>query len=305
MSWGEVKKFLNSGMNTPLDILINNVKSVVDTISTNVNDVKSDVGILNTIMNNVKSVVDTINTNVNTINTNVNTANSNIIGVKQFTANGTFIVPAGVNKITVTAIAAGASGNNGEAQYGGKGGDRGEYVKNQEFIVKPGESIPITVGSGNTIIGSYLTLAKGGGGGGAAGGSRSGYYGGGGGGGAGGLTILADGSIGSPANSSDALSGDGAAGGGIGAGAGGKGTSYPANTAGGAGGNATFPSSGGAKGGGGGKARSSAYSGGGGGAGGGYGAGGGGGGNTYVSATNTDYAGTGGAGANGIVIIEW
>ena len=41
MSWGEVKKFLNSGMNTPLDILINNVKSVVDTISTNVNSVKS------------------------------------------------------------------------------------------------------------------------------------------------------------------------------------------------------------------------------------------------------------------------
>lgn len=67
MSWGEVKKFLNSGMNTPLDILINNVKSVVDTISTNVNDVKSDVGILNTIMNNVKSVVDTISTNVNSV----------------------------------------------------------------------------------------------------------------------------------------------------------------------------------------------------------------------------------------------
>ena len=71
---------------------------------------------------------------------------SNLSGSKTFTANGSWTVPAGVTSVKVTGCAAGGT------YYAG------EYAYEKSITVKPGEVIAITVGSGNTIFGSYLTL---------------------------------------------------------------------------------------------------------------------------------------------------
>ena len=104
-------------------------------------------------------------------------------GVKEFTANGTFTVPAGVNKILITACAGGEGGLNSYIEIGpsdyhlgtGAGGDGGEWIFKKAFNVTPNQSISITVGKGgnggsssvrtnggNTIIGSLITLLGGG-----------------------------------------------------------------------------------------------------------------------------------------------
>lgn len=70
-------------------------------------------------------------------------------GYKMFTADDTFVVPAGVTTIRVSACAAGVKGN------------AGEWIENQIYDVSPGQSIDLTIGTGNTIIGDLATLVAG------------------------------------------------------------------------------------------------------------------------------------------------
>lgn len=102
--------------------------------------------------------------------------NSNPItpSITTYTSNGTFIVPANVTSIYVTACGAGGggSGASGSGAYSGAGGGSGESIIEHKFTVTPGSSISITTGiHGNggavnnsgtdgtaTIIGSLATL---------------------------------------------------------------------------------------------------------------------------------------------------
>jgi uncharacterized membrane protein YgcG len=70
-------------------------------------------------------------------------------GYQMFTANDTFVVPARVTSIRVSACAAGVS------PYAGEG------ILNQIYNVTPGQEIPLTIGTGNTIIGDLVTLVAG------------------------------------------------------------------------------------------------------------------------------------------------
>lgn len=70
-------------------------------------------------------------------------------GYQFFTANDTFVVPAGITAIRVSACAAGVKGN------------AGEWIENQIYNVTPGQTIELTIGAGNTIIGSMETLIAG------------------------------------------------------------------------------------------------------------------------------------------------
>lgn len=88
-----------------------------------------------------------------------------------FTRNGTFTTPEGINKVWLTGIGAGGSGGNGGGMLnsdntgsngsGGGGGGGGAYCYKLEFDVTPATNYDITVGYGNTIFGSLLTLNKG------------------------------------------------------------------------------------------------------------------------------------------------
>lgn len=92
-------------------------------------------------------------------------------GSQIFTANGMFTVPEGVNSIYVTACAAGGNGGQGVGMNnyasqnygygGGGGGAAGDCVIDKLFKVTAGQNISITVGTGNTVIGSLVTLLKG------------------------------------------------------------------------------------------------------------------------------------------------
>lgn len=122
---------------------------------------------------------------------------------KLFKSSGSFIVPAGVKKILVSAIGGGGAGGGGGSVFSedisvssgyyfmcsatGGGGGAGEYVIDEPFVVTPGETIDITVGiantggtggtaetngangrnGGDTVVGSLITLKGGTGGGGA------------------------------------------------------------------------------------------------------------------------------------------
>lgn len=66
-----------------------------------------------------------------------------------FTQDGTFTVPNFVTSIRVSACAAGVGQN------------AGEWIENQIFNVSPGQSIDLTIGSGNTVIGNFATLIAG------------------------------------------------------------------------------------------------------------------------------------------------
>ena len=82
-------------------------------------------------------------------------------GLQEFDFNGTFTVPAGVTRLRITACAAGGSGSKQ-----GAGGGGAQFIPSDVnsgvYSVVPGQSIPITVGSGNTVIGSLVSLNKGG-----------------------------------------------------------------------------------------------------------------------------------------------
>lgn len=106
-------------------------------------------------------------------------------GVQRFTSNGSFTVPAGVTTIYVSACAGGGGGG-GNATVGDPniisgagGGGAGQSIICQEYAVTPGEVIPITIGAGgtagavntvggaggNTVVGVFVTLTGGSGGG--------------------------------------------------------------------------------------------------------------------------------------------
>jgi hypothetical protein len=110
-------------------------------------------------------------------------------GQLRFTADGSFNVPAGVTKMWVSGIAGGGGGGGGGSNNlansiggGGGGGGAGQAAFKKVMNVTPGEVIPITIGLGgaggaggtagnddavdgsngtDTIIGTYLTLAHG------------------------------------------------------------------------------------------------------------------------------------------------
>ena len=108
-------------------------------------------------------------------------------GVQEFTANGTFVVPAGVHKIWVTACGGGGGGGGGYRDNngsGGQGGGGGACIHRKAYAVVPGQSISITLGAagtagtssttassvkaggngGSTVIGALVTLPGGNGG---------------------------------------------------------------------------------------------------------------------------------------------
>ncbi|WP_338554900.1 hypothetical protein [Pantoea agglomerans] len=210
----------------------------------------------------------------------------------RFTSSSSFIVPAGVTTLYLSGCAGGGGGGAGgggnQYFYGaaGAGGGAGQGVIKQPVTVTPGQSIPINIGSagsggignssggvgasdgGVTSFGSLLTLQ-----GGAAGGN-------------GGNT------------SSGGVPGAGNSTGYPGGSAGGDGSSTTASAMGGNGGSCAF-------GGGGGGSRASSTNGYQAGSAYGYGAGGGGGGGHYAGDNATYIGGNGGAGAPGILILEW
>lgn len=107
-----------------------------------------------------------------------------------FTSAGSFIVPAGVYTIYVSACAGGGGGASGATNNGGQsslvggggggGGGAGQFIYKQPYSVTPGQVINITTGSagpgaagstsgagkfggngGSTVIGSLITLSPG------------------------------------------------------------------------------------------------------------------------------------------------
>lgn len=70
-------------------------------------------------------------------------------GYNFYTSDNTFVVPAGITAIRVSACAAGIGRN------------AGEYLIDQIYNVSAGQQIELTIGSGNTVIGSLATLIAG------------------------------------------------------------------------------------------------------------------------------------------------
>ena len=114
-------------------------------------------------------------------------------GQDRFTADGSFTVPAGVTRLWISGVAGGGGGSGGAGQrsslgnfvYLGSGGGSGQAVFKKGVVVVPGQVIPITIGLGgaggaggagggnlgadglngtDTIVGTYLTLDHGNGG---------------------------------------------------------------------------------------------------------------------------------------------
>lgn len=97
-------------------------------------------------------------------------------GTQTFTSDGTFTVPDGVTKISVTACGGGASCSwvAGVSSNYVAGGQGGACIYKKAFKVTPGQTIPITVGKGGifrnvtggvagnpTVVGSLVTLPGG------------------------------------------------------------------------------------------------------------------------------------------------
>ncbi|MCL2352612.1 MAG: hypothetical protein FWC55_08795 [Firmicutes bacterium] len=134
MSWAEVRK-INGDMTTALDVTLGKRE---DAAAASVNTTNTALAYLKGIFGNTAAA-----------------------GAAQFTANGTFTVPANAGVIYITAISAGGNGGPGYRQYGGGGGSCGNFVIRAPFFVTPAQQLAVTVGTGNTVIGSLLTLVKG------------------------------------------------------------------------------------------------------------------------------------------------
>jgi hypothetical protein len=65
----------------------------------------------------------------------------------EITASGTWTVPTAVNEIVVAVVGSGAGG---VSVVSGEGGGGGEIFVAFDYIVTPGDSIPVTVGAGGT-----------------------------------------------------------------------------------------------------------------------------------------------------------
>lgn len=81
-------------------------------------------------------------------------------GHQMFTENGTFVVPAGITEIYISACAAGGSGTKGGSSYGGAGGKAGEFIIRERVIAVPSETFTIIVGNGNTVITGENSYSK-------------------------------------------------------------------------------------------------------------------------------------------------
>ncbi len=79
-------------------------------------------------------------------------------GIQTFTSNGTFTVPAGVTTVWVTAVGGGGSGSTGDNTIGaisdtpGNGGGAGAMVLKTLVSVTPGANIPVTIGAGGAEV---------------------------------------------------------------------------------------------------------------------------------------------------------
>lgn len=98
-----------------------------------------------------------------------------------FTSSGTFNVPAGVSRVKVTVIGAGANGGNGVGDYAGGGGGAGGCVVDY-VAVTPGGTATVTVGTNggsrtSSFAGSTTITASGGANGGTSDGSNTGLTG--------------------------------------------------------------------------------------------------------------------------------
>ncbi len=73
-------------------------------------------------------------------------------GQQNFTASGTFTVPAGVRSIDIFCVGGGAAGSpgkdNGSPYYGGAGGGSGYTATKKAYAVTPGQTFAVTVGAG-------------------------------------------------------------------------------------------------------------------------------------------------------------
>lgn len=204
-----------------------------------------------------------------------------VLKTQTFTSSGSWVAPAGVDKIIVFGSGGGSGGSNGTATVGGNGG-AGSILTSLPIVVVPGNSYSVVIGSGgsagsagsNSSFDTYIFK-------GAPVSTTGGiYY------TSGGLT----GGSGNPA-------GDGTSGGSTASFSGGAGGSHSTNLPGGGGGGAGFGAAGGVGGNGSfptGGSGSAAAANSGAGGGGGSGAGGSGG-----------SAGSGGAGGSGIITICW
>jgi hypothetical protein len=104
--------------------------------------------------------------------------------IARFTASGSFTVPVGVTQLWVSGCAGGGGGagtasTSTQINAGGGGGGAGQSAIRTPFTVTPGQVITITIGAagaagafggaggagGNTVVGSLVTLVAGGGGG--------------------------------------------------------------------------------------------------------------------------------------------
>ena len=114
-----------------------------------------------------------------------------IPGLSKFTANGTFVVPPGINTIYVSGCAGGSGGGGGGGSVGstgdggsggGAGGSAGQSIFKTSYAVTPGESHTVTIGAGgaggaggantgtngasstaggNSVLGTLVTLTGG------------------------------------------------------------------------------------------------------------------------------------------------
>jgi hypothetical protein len=71
-------------------------------------------------------------------------------GVETFTGDGTFNVPAGINKIIAQACAGGGGGGAGDTTGGGGGGAGGEFIEAFPMNVTPSGTVSVTVGGGGS-----------------------------------------------------------------------------------------------------------------------------------------------------------
>lgn len=82
--------------------------------------------------------------------TTASTTNSCFTSWQLFTANGTFIVPAGITKIKVCVYGGGAGGGGGSSNlYGGGGGGAGGYAEGT-YTVLPAANYTVIIGTGGT-----------------------------------------------------------------------------------------------------------------------------------------------------------
>lgn len=79
MSWGEVKKALNTNIAKPLDTLITEAKN---TLNTNINTVKSNVSTVNSNVNTIKTDVSSVLSKVNAMQSGIKKVQSGSMSTK-------------------------------------------------------------------------------------------------------------------------------------------------------------------------------------------------------------------------------